>query len=46
MINTEQTNYERALKLYDELKGKYKLQFIIEFITEWEKATKLIKRYG
>lgn len=46
MINTEQANYERALELYEELNGKYKLQFIIEFITEWEKITKLIKRYG
>lgn len=46
MINTEQTNYERALKLYEELKGKYKLQFIIEFMAEWEKITELIKRYG
>jgi hypothetical protein len=46
MINTEQANYERALKLYDELGGKYKLQFIIEFMAEWEKITELIKRYG
>lgn len=46
MINTEQANYDRAIKLYDELKGKYKLQFIIKFINEWEEITAIIKRYG
>lgn len=43
---TEDPYYIRALKLQKELNNKYHVNYIINFIKEWETITALIRRCG
>lgn len=43
---TDEPQYIRALELNKELNNKYPVNYIVEFINEWEAITALIRRCG
>lgn len=40
---TEDPNYARALKLNKEMNNKYSVDYIVKFIREWDKWTRIIR---
>lgn len=41
----ERCDNERAVKLYKELKKHYNIEYIINFINEWEEVTARLRPY-
>lgn len=43
---TDDPHYIRALELNKQLNNKYPVNYIIDFMREWEAITELIRRLG